>query len=40
MIEINVRISNLNALLAQAGLNFPYIMYRDLIGDPLPPKAI
>jgi predicted ATP-grasp superfamily ATP-dependent carboligase len=40
MIEINVRLSNLNVLLDRVGLNFPYIMYRDLIGDPLPPKAI
>lgn len=40
MIEVNVRLSNLNALLNRAGLNFPYIMYRDLIGDPLPPKAV
>ncbi len=40
LIEINVRLSNLNPLLEHIGLNFPYIMYRDLIGDPLPPKAI
>jgi|SRR5690554_271490 len=40
MIEINVRLSNLNALLHRAGLNFPYIMYRDLTGNPLPPQAI
>lgn len=40
MIEINVRLSNLNAMLAKAGLNFPYIMYRDLTGNPLPPKAL
>ena len=40
MIEINARLSNLNALLNRAGLNFPYIMYRDLTGNPLPPKAV
>lgn len=40
MIEINVRLSNLNPLLERAGLNFPYILYRDLIGNPLPPKTI
>jgi D-aspartate ligase len=40
MIEVNVRLSNLNALLHRAGLNFPYIMYRDLIGDSLAPEAI
>lgn len=40
MIEINVRLSNLNPLLERAGLNFPYIMYRDLTGNPLPPKSL
>lgn len=40
MIEINVRLSNLNALLNRAGLNFPYIMYRALTGKPLPTKAV
>lgn len=40
LIEVNVRLSNLNPLLERAGLNFPYIMYRDLTGNPLPPKAV
>ncbi|TGB02861.1 carboxylate--amine ligase [Halobacillus salinus] len=40
LIEINVRITNLNNLLYKAGLNIPYITYRDLIGEPLEPKAI
>ena len=40
LIEINVRLSNLNALLDRTGLNFPYIMYRDLIDEPLLPKAV
>lgn len=40
LIEVNVRLSNLNVLLERAGLNFPWIMYRDLTGRPLPPKAV
>ncbi|MTI96531.1 MAG: carboxylate--amine ligase [Firmicutes bacterium] len=40
LIEINVRFSSLNVLLNRVGLNFPWIMYRDLTGEPLPPKAI
>lgn len=40
LIEINVRITNFNTLLHKIGLNMPYITYRDLIGDPLPPKAV
>lgn len=35
LIEINVRYSNLNELLTQAGINMPYITYRELIGDPV-----
>ena len=34
LIEINVRTTNLNALLEKVGLNFPYIAYRELIGQP------
>src|SRR5699024_10411966 len=40
LIEINVRITNFNELLTKIGLNMPYIMYREMIGDPLPPKYI
>jgi len=40
LIEINARITNLNSLLYKVGLNFPYITYRELTGDPLEPKAI
>lgn len=40
MIEINVRTTNLNSLLDKAGLNFPYINYCEMTGNPLPPKAI
>ncbi|MTI46331.1 carboxylate--amine ligase [Sporosalibacterium faouarense] len=40
LIEVNVRLSNLNSLVYKAGLNMPYITYRDLIGNPLEPKAI
>lgn len=40
LIELNVRITNLNTMLNKVGLNFPYITYRDLTGNPLPPKAV
>lgn len=40
LIEINVRITNFNTLLNKIGLNMPYITYRELTGQPLPPKAI
>jgi len=36
MIEINARLSTLNVLFDKCGVAFTYIMYRDLIGDPLP----
>ncbi|WP_062515025.1 carboxylate--amine ligase [Halobacillus sp. KGW1] len=40
LIEINVRITNLNHLLQKTGINIPYITYKELTGDPLPPKAV
>lgn len=40
LIEVNVRITNLNALLEKTGINFPYITYRELTGSPLPPSAV
>lgn len=40
LIEINARITNFNNLLYKVGLNFPYITYRELTGNPLPPKAV
>ncbi len=40
LIEINVRITNLNNLLYKTGVNIPYITYRELIGQPLPPSAV
>ncbi|MBS3679071.1 carboxylate--amine ligase [Ornithinibacillus massiliensis] len=40
LIEINARITNFNHLLYKVGLNFPYITYREMIGDPLEPKAV
>jgi len=40
LIEINARITNLNELLNKAGLNFPYITYRELIGQPLAPSSV
>lgn len=40
LIEINVRITNLNQLLYKVGINFPYITYRELTGSPVEPKAV
>jgi D-aspartate ligase len=40
LIELNVRITNLNSMLYKVGLNFPYITYRELTGNPLPPQAV
>lgn len=40
LIEINARTTNLNNLLYKVGLNFPYIAYRELTGNPLPNKAV
>jgi predicted ATP-grasp superfamily ATP-dependent carboligase len=40
LIEINVRTTNLNILLEKVGLNFPYIAYQELIGQPVPNKNI
>jgi len=40
LIEINVRYSNLNELLTQAGINMPYITYCELTGNPLKEKSI
>jgi len=42
MIEINVRLTNFDAFLAELGLNVPYTTYRELIGQPIQqnlPKA-
>jgi D-aspartate ligase len=40
LIELNVRITNFNVLLNKVGFNFPYITYRELTGNPLPPKGL
>lgn len=40
LIEINARITNFNNLLYKVGLNFPYITYRELTGNPIEPYAI
>ncbi|WP_010677328.1 carboxylate--amine ligase [Bacillus timonensis] len=40
LIELNVRITNFNTLLNKVGFNFPYITYRELTGNPLPPKGL
>ncbi len=36
LIEINARLSTLNVLFDKCGLEFTYVMYRDLVGEPLP----
>ncbi len=40
LIEINARLSTLNVLFDKCGVEFTYIMYRDLIGKPLPEKHL
>jgi predicted ATP-grasp superfamily ATP-dependent carboligase len=40
LIEINTRTTTLNVLLHKAGINFPYVCYRDMTGSPLQNKAI
>jgi D-aspartate ligase len=35
LIEINVRTTTLNSMLEKAGVNFPYVQYKELTGDPL-----
>lgn len=40
LIEINTRTTTLNELLYRAGINFPYVAYRDMTGNPLEPKAV
>ncbi|RLL47811.1 carboxylate--amine ligase [Oceanobacillus piezotolerans] len=40
LIEINARITNFNQLLYKVGINFPYITYKELTGEPLEPKAL
>jgi len=40
MIEVNTRTTTLNELLYRAGINFPYVTYKDMTNDPLPDKAI
>lgn len=40
LIEINARITNFNNLLYKVGLNFPYITYCELTGNPIEPYAI
>ncbi|MBN2796872.1 MAG: carboxylate--amine ligase [Clostridia bacterium] len=38
LIEINVRTTNLNVLLEKVGINFPYLQYRELIGESIGTK--
>lgn len=40
LIEINVRISNLNNLLFKCGVNMPLLTYKDLTGNPEKPYAV
>ncbi len=40
LIEINTRTTNLNSLLYKVGINFPYIAYKELTGQPIASKAI
>jgi D-aspartate ligase len=40
LIEMNVRTTNFNQMLTHVGLNFPYITYRELIGDPIASNSI
>ena len=40
LIEINVRITNLNSLLYKVGVNIPYITYQELTGATIEPKVI
>lgn len=37
MIEINARLSTLNSLFDACGIEYAYLIYRDLLGQPLPP---
>lgn len=40
LIEINVRITNLNVLLDKVGINIPYLTYLDMTGQEIGKKAI
>lgn len=40
LIEINARITTLNHMLYEAGVNFPFVMYSELIGKTIEDKAI
>lgn len=40
LIEINVRTTNLNSLLYKVGINFPYIAYKELLGETIGSKFI
>ncbi len=40
LIEINARLSTLNVLFDKCGLEFTYVLYRDLTGNPLPDQHI
>lgn len=40
LIEVNVRITNLNVLLDKVGVNMPYLTYQELVGETITPQEI
>ncbi len=40
LIEINTRYTTLDVLIYRCGINMPYVTYRELTGDPLPPAHV
>ncbi|MBP2027828.1 putative ATP-grasp superfamily ATP-dependent carboligase [Acetoanaerobium pronyense] len=40
LIEVNVRITNLNSLLEKVGVNMPYLTYMELTGEKIEPQEI
>ncbi len=40
LIEINTRYTTLDVLINKCGINMPYVTYRELVGDPLPPAHL
>lgn len=40
LIEVNVRITNLNSLLEKVGVNMPYLTYKELTGEKIEPQEI
>ncbi len=40
LIEINARYTTLDVLIDKCGINMPYVTFRELVGDPLPPDHL